>query len=299
MMLSVVMPVYNAAPYVRAAADSALSQMPGDAELICIDDGSQDDSWKVLCEISDPRLKILRQENQGAAAARNAGLAQAQGEFCAFQDADDLALPGRFEIPLQALAGDSSLSIVGGGVRVIDPQGAVLRDDIKPAQDGYLRWITLFNSPFTFSAVTARKSSLRFDSSVIPAEDYAYCADMLDQGRGVLLPALLAAYRLHGGQVTKRRNDLLRESGNRISQRKIRERLGVEVPLELVFLMRHLLAFGWERLSPEHHAPAFEAQRTLQHLFALFKRGEGLDAGDVAKIEEGLCHFGREKNASS
>lgn len=299
MRLSVVMPVYNAAPYVRAAAQSALLKMPEDAELICIDDGSGDESWKVLFEISDPRLKKLRQKNQGAAAARNAGLELAQGDVIAFLDADDLALPGRFEIPMQALAGDSSLSIVGGGVRVIDPQGAVLRDDIKPAQDTYLRWMTLFNSPFTFSAVTVRKSALRFDSSVIPAEDYAYCADMLDLGRGVILPDALCAYRVHPGQVTQRRNDLLRESGNQISQRKIRERLGVEVPLELVFLMRHLLAFGWERLSPEHHALAFEAQRTLTHLFALFKRGEGLEAGELAKIEEGLCYFGLEKRASS
>lgn len=288
MKLSVVMPVYNAAPYVGRAVDSALSQMPDAAELICVDDGSTDDSWKVLCEISDPRLKILRQENQGAAAARNAGLERAQGDAIAFVDADDLALPGRFEIPLRAMAADSSLSIVGGGVRVIDPQGAALRDDIEPAQDTYLRWMTLFNSPFTFSAVTVRRSALRFDSSVIPAEDYAYCADMLDLGRGVILPDVLCAYRLHGGQVTKRRNDLLRESGNRISQRKIKERLGVPVSLEHVFLMRHLLAFGWERIGREHHALAFEAEKLLRQLFRLFKKQEGLDTGELAKIEESL-----------
>ncbi|MBF0268106.1 MAG: glycosyltransferase family 2 protein [Alphaproteobacteria bacterium] len=299
MRLSVVMPVYNAAPYVRAAASSALMQMQGDAELICVDDGSTDTSWDEIARISDPRLKRLRQENQGAAAARNAALDLAQGDAIAFLDADDLALPGRFEIPLQALTADSSLSIVGASLRVIDPQGLVLRDDGKSAQDTYLRWITLFNSPFTFSAVTVRRSDLRFDSSVIPAEDYAYCADMLDRGKGVILADVLCAYRVHPGQVTQRRNDALRDSGNRISQRKIRERLGVDVPLELVFLMRHLLAFGWERLSPEHHAMAFEAQRTLQHLFSLFKRGDGLDAGDVAKIEEGFCHFGLKKSASS
>jgi glycosyltransferase involved in cell wall biosynthesis len=288
MKLSVVMPVYNAAPYVRAAVDSVLEQLPDGAELICIDDGSTDGSWDILGTINDARVKTARQENGGAASARNAGLDVAQGEIVAFMDADDLALPGRFEIPLRALEEDSSLAIVGAAARVIDPEGRALRDESHPAADTFLRWITLFNSPFTFSAITVRASALRFDSSVIPAEDYAYCADMLDRGKGLLLPDPLCAYRIHPGQVTQRRNDLLRESGNRISQRKIRERLGVDVPLDLVFLMRHLLAFGWERVPPEHHPLAFEAERTLRHLFLLFKRGEGLDAKDVAGIEEGL-----------
>lgn len=288
MKLSVVMPVHNAAPYVGRAVDSVLSYLPKGGELICIDDGSTDGSWKALEAFCDKRLKLLRQENRGAAAARNAGLDLAQGDMIAFMDADDIALPGRFEIPVRKLADDSSLAIVGAGTRVIDSDGAALRDEISPATDTYLRWITLFNSPFTFSAVTVRASALRFDSSVIPAEDYAYCADMLDLGKGVILPDILCAYRVHSGQVTKRRNDLLRESGNKISQRKIRERLGVDVPLELVFLMRHLLTFGWERVGPRHHALAFEAQRTLTHLFALFKRGEGLDAGEFEKIEAGL-----------
>ena len=288
MKLSVVMPVYNAAPYVKAAIDSALSQLPDGGELICIDDGSTDASWDEIARLSDPRLKCLRQENQGAASARNAGLEQALGEFIAFLDADDLALAGRFEIPLRLIESDARLGIVGAGVRVIDPNGAGLRDENNPAADTYLRWATLFNSPFTFSAVTARKCDLRFDSSVIPAEDYAYCADMLDRGKGVILADVLCAYRVHPGQVTQRRNDALRDSGNRISQRKIRERLGVDLPLELVFLMRHLLAFGWERLEPQHHALAFEAQRTLTHLFALFKQGKGLDASELAKIEQEL-----------
>lgn len=288
MILSVVMPVYNAGPYVGAAAASALAELPEDAELICVDDGSADDSLAVLRSVGDPRLKILTQENLGAAPARNAGLDAAKGAFIAFLDADDLALAGRFEIPLRLLAGDPGLAIVGAGARIIDREGSALREESGAASDTYLRWITHFNSPFTFSAVTVRNSALRFDSAVIPAEDYAFCADKLDEGRGLLLPDILCAYRTHPGQVTKRRNDLLRESGNRIAQRKIRERLGVEVPLDLVFLMRHLLAFGWERIGREHQAPAFEAERLLRHLFSLFKNQPGLDDGELARIEESL-----------
>lgn len=288
MILSVVTPVYNAAAFVAAAAKSALQEMPEDAELICVDDGSADESLAVLRAIVDPRLKILVQENRGAAAARNLGLEAAQGDFIAFLDADDLALAGRFAIPLRAFAADPKLAIVGAGARIIGTNGQTIREETKAASDTWLRWLTLFNSPFTFSAVTVRKSALRFDGSVIPAEDYAYCADMLDEGKGLLLPDILCGYRTHPGQVTQRKNDQLRESGNRISQRKIRERLGVDMPLDMVFLMRHLLAFGWERVPAEHHALAFEAERALRHLFAQFKKGDGLNARDVAKIEEGL-----------
>jgi glycosyltransferase involved in cell wall biosynthesis len=291
MKLSVIMPVYNAAPFVKAAVESVLGELPEDGELICIDDGSQDESWRVLDECADKRIIKFRQENQGAAAARNRGLDAASGDVIAFLDADDLALPGRFKIPLKLLEADRGLAIVGASASVIGSSGQRLRDDIKPASDTYLRWITLFNSPFTFSAVTVRRSAQHFDASVIPAEDYAYCADQLDLGRGVLLPDLLCAYRVHPEQVTQRRNDLLRESGNRIAQRKIKERLGVDVPLDLVFLMRHLLAFGWERLGREHHALAFEAERSLRYLFGVFGQRPDLDQRELQQIEDGLSRL--------
>ncbi len=286
--LSVIMPVYNAAPYLDAALESVLTQLGPDDELVAVDDGSTDGSWELLERQTDPRLKKTRQENQGAAMARNQALDLAAGDYLAFVDADDIALPGRFESPLRLMAENPDLCITGAGVRLIDQNGAALRDEITPQGDTNLRWITLFNSPFTFSTVTVRASALRFDPSVIPAEDYAYCADQLDQGRGVIQDEVLAAYRVHSGQVTKRKNDLLRESGNRISRRKIKERLGVDLPLDLVFLMRHLQAFGWERLSPEHHGDAQAAEATLFQLFALFKQDPSLDGEALAAIKQSL-----------
>ena len=94
---SVIIPVYNAAAYLTDCLESILSQLPPDAEVICIDDGSTDSSLEILESFArrEPCIKIVHQENAGQGAARNRGLASAQGEFVYFADADD-ALTGSY-----------------------------------------------------------------------------------------------------------------------------------------------------------------------------------------------------------
>lgn len=89
--VSVIMPVYNTEPYLREALDSLLKQTNPNIEIICVDDGSTDASASILKEYTekDPRVQILRQDHQGAGAARNLGMESAQGEYLLFLDADD------------------------------------------------------------------------------------------------------------------------------------------------------------------------------------------------------------------
>ena len=97
--LSVIIPVYNAEPYLRRCLDSVLTQSCRDLEVICVDDGSTDGS-AALCDAyaaADPRLRVIRQENLSAGAARNRGLAAATGEFVHFLDADDWLEPGLYD----------------------------------------------------------------------------------------------------------------------------------------------------------------------------------------------------------
>ncbi len=96
MKLSVIVPVYNVAPYLRRCLDSviaAVNAIKADAEVevICIDDGSTDESAAILDEykIADARFKVVRQDNKGLSAARNRGLDMANGEWIAFIDSDD------------------------------------------------------------------------------------------------------------------------------------------------------------------------------------------------------------------
>lgn len=89
--VSVIIPVYNVAPYLRRNLDSVLGQTLRDIEVICVDDGSDDGCAKILEEYAqkDPRVRVLSQKNAGAGAARNLGLAHAGGEFLSFLDSDD------------------------------------------------------------------------------------------------------------------------------------------------------------------------------------------------------------------
>lgn len=93
MRFSVLIPVYNREEYVRQAIDSVLSQTFSDYELIVIDDGSTDRTPVVLRSYG-ARVKTIHQENRGGEAARSVGAAQAEGEYLAFLDSDDLFLPG-------------------------------------------------------------------------------------------------------------------------------------------------------------------------------------------------------------
>lgn len=108
--VSVIIPVYNAAKYLKLSLDSVLGQTVRDIEVICIDDGSTDSSAAVLreYEAKDSRLKILTQANAGQGAARNRGLELASGEFVYFMDADDkLASEDAFELLIGAMEHDS------------------------------------------------------------------------------------------------------------------------------------------------------------------------------------------------
>lgn len=93
MKVSIIIPLYNKAPYVRRALDSIAAQTFADFETIVVDDGSTDDGPEIAAAYPDARLRLIRQDNSGPGAARNAGIAQARGEFLAFLDADDEWLP--------------------------------------------------------------------------------------------------------------------------------------------------------------------------------------------------------------
>lgn len=89
--VSVILPIYNVQPYLQQCLDTILNQTLRDIEVICVDDGSTDDSNLIVRELSkkDERLILLEQENKGAGAARNKGMEIAKGKYLSFLDSDD------------------------------------------------------------------------------------------------------------------------------------------------------------------------------------------------------------------
>ena len=89
--VSVILPVYNAGKYLHQCMDSIVNQTLKDIEIICVDDGSSDNSLEILRQYAekDERVKVIAQANGGAGAARNNGLRAATGEYLSFLDSDD------------------------------------------------------------------------------------------------------------------------------------------------------------------------------------------------------------------
>ncbi len=105
-MISVIVPVYNAQSTVQRCIDSILSQTYRDIELLLIDDGSDDDTPRILNEYKkDPRVRLFHTENGGVSCARNCGLDYATGDFITFVDADDWIEPTAYEVALNSLRG--------------------------------------------------------------------------------------------------------------------------------------------------------------------------------------------------
>ena len=101
--LSVIIPVYNMEKYLAACLDSVLNQTVRDIEIICVNDGSTDQSLNILQEyaLKDPRITIINQANKGLAAARNTGMQVASGAYYAFVDSDDLLAPETYAVALK------------------------------------------------------------------------------------------------------------------------------------------------------------------------------------------------------
>ena len=116
--ISVVVPVFNMERYLRAALDSALAQTLREIEIICVDDGSTDESPAILAEYAarDPRVRVITQENSGVGPARNAGIRAARGEFVAFLDPDDLLPDASVYEALYFYAKENRVRVCGGGV---------------------------------------------------------------------------------------------------------------------------------------------------------------------------------------
>ena len=127
--ISVIVPVYNCEKYLRQCIDSIVNQTYSKLEIILIDDGSIDSSGKICDQysLSDTRIKVVHQENQGVSAARNAGLEQANGEFITFVDADDNLELDMYEL-LVGMMQDYDADICHCGYKRVLPNGELEKE---------------------------------------------------------------------------------------------------------------------------------------------------------------------------
>ncbi len=125
--VSVVIPLYNHERYIREALHSVLAQSETDFEIVVIDDGSPDASLAAARRVRDPRIRIFGQENQGAHAALNRGVALAKGEFIAILNSDDVFHPHRLRECLRVCRENPDLAAVFSAVDCVDENGQHLQ----------------------------------------------------------------------------------------------------------------------------------------------------------------------------
>jgi len=205
------MPCFNCAKHLLTGAGSVFSQTSQDWELIIIDDGSGDSSWEAVQALAakDARIKPVKQENRGAAAARNHGLKQAQGRFTAFLDADDTWHPEFLESMLDAQKQQPSDTIVYCGWQNLGAPSGNNQEYIPPDyESGDKLSELLSNCPWPIHAALIPTHLITeaggFDESFRSCMDYDLWLRIGTQVRLVLVPRVLAFYHHHDGeQITK------------------------------------------------------------------------------------------------
>lgn len=201
--ISVVMAVYNGSKYLGEALESLLSQSLGDLELIAVDDGSDDRSPDILRQYAerDDRIILLRNEmNSGLTRSLNRGIQVARGEYMARLDADDIALPGRFEAQAGLLDREPDVGLVGGGYKVVTEDGRFVYEHIPPVSDEALKSELLIkNNSIGHSAVMARLETIRcvggYDESFPVSQDYDLWARLSGITKFSSLPVSVIEWR--------------------------------------------------------------------------------------------------------
>ena len=221
-LISVVVPVYNAEPFLRKTVRCIQEQTDPNYEIILVNDGSTDGSWKICQELEqeDARVRVLTQENQGLSAARNAGVQMARGEYISFVDSDDLIYPdmianlrnGMDEMRRRG-CGNAQVQI---GREEIDEEGKLLEAAIVAPEEPtfippvlFIQSMLLYTGDASFcTKLTPRQILLEHPFEVgALCEDFSLETHLVDVIDGVYnLPQVgyRVVHRL--GSLTRRRN---------------------------------------------------------------------------------------------
>ena len=209
---SIVLPAYNAEPFIQQTIGSILSQTYEDFEIIVVDDGSSDATGDVAAAM-DPRVRVLKQRNQGIALARNAGIGAATSDWIAFMDHDDLWHPQKLAVQADTLERDAACAIVYGEFRRWDPatppqfaDDALEPTQIDAALSGFILHRLVQTNWVLLSTAVIRKQVFEkvglFDPKMPPADDWDLVMRAAEHFQFVKLAQSVALYRVHPGQTS-------------------------------------------------------------------------------------------------
>src|SRR6185437_2936746 len=205
--ITVLMPAYNAGKYIREAISSVLEQSFTDFELLIVNDGSTDDTEKIICSFNDRRIVLLSQENKGVAAALNLGLTNARAPYIARFDADDVCYPTRLKIQYDFITAYPQYCIVGSAADCIDAGGAFI---FTHHPEGHLneeiQQLKYSTCPFIHSSVLYKKAAVinngGYNEHAYTYEEHFLWVRILKEEMGCNLSQPLIKVRLNPESVT-------------------------------------------------------------------------------------------------
>jgi glycosyltransferase involved in cell wall biosynthesis len=209
-LISVVMPVYNAAAFLPIAIESIQNQTFTNWEMFCFDDLSTDNSWQILQDYAkkDSRIKVFRNgHHRGVAGAANEALKKAKGSFIARMDADDVALPYRFQVQVDYLTNNPSMVAVGGQCEVIDQSGQVIGEKRFPTDPKKTREMIFATIPLQQPTLMVHRGRLPksfawYKEGAQTAEEVDVLFRLLQAGEVTNVSETVLRYRIHGNNVS-------------------------------------------------------------------------------------------------
>lgn len=198
-MISVIIPVYNGAEFLKEAVDSVIQQNIKDIEIQMVDDGSTDNTKEVIMSLPYDCIHYSYQENKGASAARNTGLRKAKYDFITFLDCDDVWPAGKLQRQMDIFKDNPQLKVVGGLIDYFYMAGSEYRkSDFKVDQP-------VFN--VQLGALMIRKEVIEtigyFDEQIVYAEDQDWLMRIREKKIPVqIFDEVMLRYRIHTGNST-------------------------------------------------------------------------------------------------
>ena len=243
--ISVIMPVYNGAQFLREAIVSVINQSFTDFEFIIINDGSTDDSARIIREYEqqESRIKFINQsKNSGLIEVLNLGLSLAKGKYIARMDADDISLPNRFEIQYKFLVTHVEIGVVGSNVHFIDSSGRRTSNFVNnprlPQTPNQINWSLCFSCCLMHPTIMARRELLidagGYNKLAKHAEDYDLWVRMSATTKFYNLPQKLLLLRRHKTNITVVHIDTTLANSRRISQNHLSHFLDYEISYDLL-----------------------------------------------------------------
>ncbi len=200
--VSVIMPVYNTKEeYLREAIESILNQTYNDFEFIIVNDGSTNNAEEVILSYKYERIKYVKQENSGVAAALNKGLEKADGEYIARMDSDDISLPERFEKQVNFLDNNCDIAILGTAFELFGKENFTISHMMYPKILDFYHGCFLGHPTVMFRKSEFDKYGLKYNPNY-KCEDYELWSRAIKVLKICNLPDILLKYRTHDKNIS-------------------------------------------------------------------------------------------------